>query len=83
MTQQRQTKLVRRLQVVDTSGNLHQVDEMGDFIRVQYEDETWSDWARSGGRYLLKQQRVNPTNDPNTLELAMTGERLTFVTPLE
>jgi hypothetical protein len=83
MKQQRQTQLVRRLQVVDTSGNVHRVDEMGDFVRVQSLEGTWSNWARAGGRYLLNRQHVNPTDDPNTLELAMTGERLTVLNPKE
>lgn len=79
MKQQRQTSLVRHLQVVDTSGKVHRVDEMGDFVRVQALDGSWSNWTRSGGRYLLNRQHVNPTDDPNTLELAATGERLTVL----
>ena len=79
MRQQQQAQLVRQLQVVDTSGNVHRVDEMGDFVRAQSLDGTWSNWARASGRYLLNRQHVNPTDDPNTLELAATGERLTVL----
>lgn len=83
MKQERKTQLVRQLQVVDASGNVHRVDEMGDFVRMQTLEGTWSNWARAGGRYLLNRQHVNPTDDPNTLQIAMTGELLTVLPPTE
>lgn len=83
MRQERKTQLAGRIRVRDTSGQERTVEDMGDFVRVQYQDGSWSPWSRSGGRYLLNEQHVNPTDDDAILEIAATGELLTVIAPLE
>lgn len=81
MRQERDTRLVRRIAVLDTAGTRHTVVEWGDFLRVQSLDGQWSEWMRSGGRLRIGDEPVNPTDDPQVFELAATGERLTAVAP--
>ena len=76
---QTDTRLVRRIRVQDGNGEMHTVEGWGDFLRVRSLDGAWSDWMRNGGRLRLKGQPVNPTDDPQMFELAMTGEKLTVV----
>lgn len=73
------TRLVARIPVTDSSGARHTVEEHGDFFRVQYHDNSWSEWTRGSGKLLMKGQHVNPTDDDNTFEVAMTGEKLTVM----
>ncbi len=80
--QEKTTRLVRRIQVQDASGAPHTVEEFGDFMRVKF-TEGWSEWARSGGRLRMNGQHINPTDDKNVFEVAMTGEKLTTLSPLE
>lgn len=74
------TELVRRFRVTDESGNQRTVVEWGDFMRVQY-PEGWSNWTRSGGRYKLGEQTVNPSEDKLSFINPIDGEVLTIVTP--
>jgi hypothetical protein len=69
--------------VRDSAGNITTVQEWGDFMRFQSLDGQWSNWARAGGRLLRGREHINPTDDDNVLEVAMTGERLTVVPPQE
>lgn len=80
--QEKTTRLVRRIRVQDASGAPHTVEEWGDFMRVKFA-EGWSEWARSGGRLRMDGQHINPTDDKNVFEVAMTGEKLTTLSPLE
>lgn len=80
--QEKTTRLVGRIPVQDTSGELHTVEEWGDFVRVKF-SEGWSEWARSSGRLRMNGQHINPTDDKNVFEVAMTGEKLTTLSPLE
>ena len=73
------TELVRRLPVTDEQGESHTVVEWGDFVRFQFSDG-WSNWDRSGGRYKLGRQTVNPTDDKKGFVNPATGDVLTIVT---
>ncbi len=77
--QERTTRLVRRINVTDSAGQPHTVEEWGDFVRVRYVDGRWSEWTRGGGRLLLGKEHINPTDNDNVLEVAMTGEKLTVI----
>lgn len=77
--QERKTRLVRRIAVQDSAGQEHTVDEWGDFMRIQTLDGTWSNWARAGGRLLRGREHINPTEDDNVLQVAMSGELLTVL----
>jgi hypothetical protein len=83
MKQEKGSWRVRLIQVKDTAGDIHQVEEIGDFIRVKPLNGPWTEWLRSSGRYRLNGQPVNATDDPNTLQIAMTGELLTVLNPSE
>lgn len=77
--QERATRLVRRIAVQDSSGERHTIEEWGDFMRQQWADGSWSEWARSGGRLRLGSRHVNPTDDEKVFELPDTGERLAVI----
>lgn len=81
MRQERTTRLARRLLVLDSKGALHTVEEWGDFVRVQYADDSWSEWGRAGGRLKMGRQHINPTDNEGVFEVAMTGEKLTVISP--
>lgn len=79
MRQETQTRLVRRIKVTDENGSTHTIEEWGDFLRVQF-NEGWSNWDRSGGRFKLGRQTVNPTDDKQGFVVPTTGEILTIAT---
>lgn len=79
--QEKTTRLVRRISVKDEAGRARSVEEWGDFMRVQFNEGTWSEWNRSGGRFKLGQQTVNPTDDKQGFTVPTTGEVLTIVSP--
>ncbi len=81
MTTQKSTRLVARIPVIRADGTRDTVEDWGDFQRVRFLEGNWSDWGRSGGRYLLHGQHVNPTDDERRLQVAATGEMLTVATP--
>lgn len=72
-----QTRLVRVIDVVDSSGQQRRIEERGVFMRVQYFDNSWSEWSRSTGRLVMGTEHINETDDENVFEVASTGERLT------
>jgi hypothetical protein len=79
--QERTTRLVKRISVVDSSGAHGTIEGWGDFVRVQYTDGAWSDWQLGIVRLRLNGRPVNPTDDPDVFELAETMEKLTAVQP--
>lgn len=83
MRQERKTLLTKRITVLDSKGETHTVEEWSDMTRAQFADNTWSEWVRSGGRLKMGKEHINETDDDAVLEVAMTSERLTVVSPQE
>lgn len=75
----RTAEVVARLDVETEQGDRRVVDEVVTLIRRQGMDGSWSAPKRGSSQYLLGKEPINPTADPDVLEVAMTGEKLRVI----
>lgn len=79
--EERASRLVAQINVLRADGKPGVVEEVGEFRRVLLISGKWTDWVHVSSRLLLRGEPVNATDDPGKLQVAMTGELLTVISP--
>jgi hypothetical protein len=73
--QETKTERTRVVSARDEQGKLHAVEEITQFLRVEYADRTWSEWTARSRTLRLGSRHVNMLDDL-TLEVLPEGTQL-------